>query len=56
MSKVTLTELQALIELAARAPKSRAETLWLQALVVKINENTKREPDESSPPPRHDTI
>lgn len=47
---MTLQELNALLELAARAPKSQAETLWLQALVERQQQMLKAQPQ-----PQNDT-
>jgi hypothetical protein len=43
---IDLSTLEALIELAQRAPKSRTERLWLEALIERINALVKRLPTE----------
>lgn len=54
-----LTDLQALIEMAERAPQSKGETLWLAQLVTRINaqlaEQQKAAAAETPPAPARDT-
>lgn len=49
---MTLQELNALLELAARAPKSQAEALWLQALVERQQQMLKAQPQSDTPEDR----
>ena len=45
---ITAEQLDSLIELAARAPKSRSEGLWLQALaqqIVEAQQETQPDPE-----------
>jgi len=49
----TMQELQALVELAMRAPKSHAESLWLADFVRRINDQAARhnEPTQDTEAP-----
>lgn len=44
--RVSVQEMQALVDLAVRAPKTRAEQLWLSGVVQRLNE---REEEQSGP-------
>jgi hypothetical protein len=44
---INLAEISALIEIADRAPKSGAETLWLRDLVARMNESVTQQQQSS---------
>jgi len=47
--QMTVVEVQALLELAGRAPMSRVEALWFEAVVQRWNDS-QRKPAESTEP------
>lgn len=49
MSALSMVELEALFELALRAPKSEAEGLWLQSIARRLVE-PEPEPPQAEPP------
>lgn len=50
-SRLSVAEIEALFELALRAPKSEAEGLWLQSLARRLVEpEPEPEPPQAEPP------